>query len=202
MYKNPEKYLQSVDPILGAIIAKVELPTRKLNRRSRYEALIEVIVSQQLSVKAADTIFARFVALFPGRKFPTPEMILSMPDEKMRNAGLSGSKAKYIKDLATKIHAKELKLHSLHKLADEEVMIELVKIKGIGKWTAEMFLMFSLNREDLFSHGDLGLRNAVKRLYGFKTKPTEAQIEKIAIKWSPHRTLACRYLWKSNNLKL
>ncbi len=93
--------------------------------------------------------------------------------------------------------AKQLRLQSLHKLENEEVIIELTKVKGIGRWTAEMFLMFNLQREDVFSHGDLGLRNAIIKLYKFKSPPSEKQIEKIVSKWSPHRTVASRYLWKS-----
>lgn len=199
---DPKKFLQSVDPILGAVIARVELPYRKPNRRSRFEALVEAIISQQLSVKAADTIFARFADLFPGKKFPSPEEVSRMNDAKLRSAGLSGSKVLYIKDLANRIANKELKLHRLHLLDDESVIEELVQVKGVGRWTAEMFLMFSLGREDLFSHGDLGLRNAIIKLYGFKKPPTEKQINKIVEKWSPYRTLACRYLWKSYNLKI
>ncbi len=201
MIQDPKKYLQSVDPILGAVIAQVDLPFRKANRRTRFEALVDAIVSQQLSVKAADTIFARFKILFPGKKFPDPEQVLLMPDEVIRTAGLSGSKVRYIKDLAEKVHSKELRLHRMHTLSDEVVIEELIKINGIGRWTAEMFLMFSLDRPDIFSHGDLGLRNSVMKLYGFKTMPTEKQINTIVKKWSPHRTLACRYLWQSYNLK-
>ncbi len=198
---DPKRYLQSVDPVLGAVIKQIELPYRKPNRRTRFEALVEAIVSQQLSVKASDTIFERFKSLFPGKKFPDADEVMKMSEAKLRSVGLSGSKARYIKDLAGRIHKKELQLHRLHHLTDEEVIEELVKVKGIGKWTAEMFLMFSLGREDLYSHGDLGLRNAVMKLYGFKKPPTEKQVEKIVTKWSPHRTLACRYLWRSLDLK-
>ncbi|MDQ3018313.1 MAG: DNA-3-methyladenine glycosylase [bacterium] len=199
--KDPKKYLQSVDPILAAVIAQIQLPYRKPSRRSRFEGLVEAIVSQQLSVKAADTIFERFTQLFPGKNFPTPEEVANTSIAKLRSVGLSGSKATYILDLAQKVSSKELKLQSLHRLEDEAVIEELVKIKGIGRWTAEMFLMSSLNRPDLFSHGDLGLRNAIAKWYGFKKPLTQKQIEKIVQKWSPHRTLASRYLWKSLDLK-
>lgn len=191
-----KKYLQSVDPILHEVIKKYELKERKRSL-NHFRTLVESIVSQQLSVKASDTIFARFLKLFPGGRFPKPEAILKMSDTKLRSIGLSNSKAKYIKDLANKVHKKEVALHKLSKMSDEEVIEHLIQVKGIGRWTGEMFLMFSLARPDVFSHGDLGLRNAIKKLYKFKKPPTVKQIEKIIAKWSPHKTLASRYLWKS-----
>ncbi|HEX3099887.1 MAG TPA: DNA-3-methyladenine glycosylase [Patescibacteria group bacterium] len=200
------KYLSKVDPILGAAIEQIELEENRKPNKNHLRSLVESIVSQQLSVKAADTIFARFVELFvakgdikTARSFPTPAQLLNMSDAKLRSAGLSGGKVKYIKDLARKVEAKELQLHRLQKMSDEEVVEHLVQVKGIGRWTGEMFLMFSLARPDIFSHGDLGLRNAIIKLYKFKTIPTEKQIQKIVAKWSPHRTLASRYLWKSLN---
>ncbi len=120
-----------------------------------------------------------------------------MPDAKLRSVGLSTAKVKYIKDLAVKVQKKEVLLYKLEKMSDEEVIEHLVQVKGIGRWTGEMFLMFALQRPDVFSHGDLGLRNAIQKLYKFKKAPTQKQIEKIVSKWSPHRTLASRYLWKS-----
>lgn len=205
---NPEKYLQSVDPILAGVIAKIKLPVPKIQKPSRFKTLVESIVSQQLSVKASDTIFKRFVDLFvraeaikTARGFPTPAQVLKMSNAILRSAGLSGSKVKYIKDLAKKVHQKEVYLHRLHKMSDEEVIEHLVQVKGIGRWTGEMFLMFSLERPDVFSYGDLGLRNAIIKLYRFKKPPTSKQIEKIVQKWTPHRTLASRYLWKSLEIK-
>jgi DNA-3-methyladenine glycosylase II len=208
MKLKPEKHLASVDPILGAVIAQVKLPYAKKRKPQAFCSLVESIISQQLSVKAADTIFERFIELFvesgaikTNRSFPKPEQILKMPDSKLRKVGLSGSKVKYIKDLAERVHKKDLLLHKLKDMTDEEVIEHLVKVKGIGRWTGEMFLMFALERPDVFSHGDLGLRNAIHKLYGFKTPPTVKQIEKIIAKWSPHKTLASRYLWKSWNNK-
>jgi DNA-3-methyladenine glycosylase II len=208
MSRNTIKYLQSVDPILGAAMAQIKIDANRKPNKNHFRSLVESIVSQQLSVKASDTIFNRFVDLFvksgaikTARSFPTPEQVLKMSDAKLRKVGLSGSKVKYIKDLAKKVHQKEVQLHRLHKMSDEEVIEHLVQVKGIGRWTGEMFLMFSLARPDIFSHGDLGLRNAIQKLYGFKKAPTIKQIEKIAQKWSPYKTLASRYLWKSLDLK-
>lgn len=197
MKLSAEKHLSKVDPKFGELIKVVNLSVQRKSRRTHFEALVEAIVSQQLSVKAADTIFFRFVALFG--KFPKPEQILKMMDSKLREVGLSYQKISYIKDLATKVLSKDLKLNTLSRLDNEAVITELVKVKGIGRWTAEMFLMFSLLRPDVFSSGDLGLRNAIIKLYKLKKPPTEKQLERITKKWSPHRTTASRYLWKSLN---
>lgn len=206
MKLTAEKHLSKVDLKFGELIKVVNLPVQIKSRRTHFEALVEAIVSQQLSVKAADTIFLRFVALFNQHKkkssshvFPKPEQILKMKDSKLREVGLSYQKISYIKDLATKVLSKDLKLNTLSRLDNEAVITELVKVKGIGRWTAEMFLMFSLLRPDVFSSGDLGLRNAIIKLYKLKKPPTEKQLERITKKWSPHRTTASRYLWKSLN---
>ena len=202
------KHLMKVDAILALAIEQIDIEENRKPNKNHFKALVESIVSQQLSVKASDTIFKRFVELFVKSKaiksirgFPTPDQILKMSDEKLRAVGLSGSKVKYIKDLSQKVHTNEVKINALQKMSNEEVIQHLIQVKGIGRWTGEMFLMFSLARPDVFSHGDLGLRNAIKKLYKFKAPPTENQIEKIVAKWSPYKTLASRYLWKSLELK-
>lgn len=198
------KYLMNADPILAAAISQIDMPFSRKRNANYFRSLVESIVSQQLSVKASDTIFTRFIELFiksgvikTARSFPNPEQVLKMSDAKLRGVGLSGSKVNYIKDLAKKVHKKELEFNRLHKMSDEEVIEHLVQVKGIGRWTGEMFLMFSLQRPDIFSHGDLGLRNAIQKLYGKKQQLTTKQIEKIVAKWSPYRSLASRYLWRS-----
>ena len=127
---------------------------------------------------------------------------MKIPDQKIRDAGLSWAKVKYLKDLADKVKNKVIHLEKLDTLSNEEVITELTKVKGIGPWTAEMFLMFTLGREDVFSHGDLGLKNAIKKLYGFKKDPTRKQVEKIIARWTPYKTYACRILWKSLEIKV
>lgn len=164
-----------------------------------FSELCEIIINQQLSDKAAATIFARFKKLFPKEKI-IPQVLLKLSDEKIRSCGTSNAKVSFLKDLAEKVLAEDLRFDGLDKLSDEKVITELIKVKGIGPWTAEMFLMFTLGREDVFSHGDLGLRNAIKKLYKFKKDPTKKQIEKIVNKWKPYRTYACRILWKSLEL--
>jgi DNA-3-methyladenine glycosylase II len=166
-------------------------------RPDHFRSLVVAIVNQQLSGKAADTILKRFVALFPGGKFPTPEQVLKMPVAKMRKAGLSRMKVNFLKDLSRKVLDGTVDFKKMPRWTDEEVIAHLTQVKGIGRWTAEMFLMFSLGRDDVFSYGDLGLRNAMQKLYGLKKHPTPAQAEKIAAQWRPYRTLASRYLWAS-----
>lgn len=167
------------------------------NRRGDdyFEDLVGAIVSQQLSTKAAETIFRRLKDLFKDRRL-TPEGVLKLNDEKARKAGMSYQKIKYIKDLATKVQNKALNLTKLDALSDGEVIAQLISVKGIGQWTAEMFLIFTLKREDVFSHGDLGLNNAVKKIYKLQ-KYSEKTAEKIISKWSPYKTYAALILWKS-----
>lgn len=170
-------------------------------RRDHFRSLVVAIVNQQLSGKAADTILKRFEALFPGKKFPTPKQVLKMPTAKMRKAGLSRMKASFLKDLSKHILNKSVDFKKMNRWSDEEVIEHLVRVKGIGRWTAEMFLMFSLGRDDVFSYGDLGLRNAIKKLYKLRSHPTPKQAEKISAAWKPYRTLASRYLWASVDTK-
>ncbi len=159
--------------------------------RDLFEDLISSIVSQQLSTKAADTIWNRFTRLCK-----TPEEILATPDNKIRACGISYSKIKYIKGIAEAIINQQLIIANLQNLPDEEVIVELTKLKGVGKWTAEMFLIFSLQRPDIFSLGDLGLRNAVAKHYKVDRDDLK-KIAKLSEKWQPYRSWASRYLWKS-----
>jgi DNA-3-methyladenine glycosylase II len=200
--KNKIAHLRRADPILGAAIRKLILAKNGLEeepgkRRDHFKSLVVAIVNQQLSGKAADTILKRFIALFPEKKFPKPEDVLAMSSAKMRKAGLSKMKVSFIKDLARHVIAKSVDFRKMGRLTDDEVIEHLVRVKGIGRWTAEMFLIFSLAREDVFSYGDLGLRNAIRKLYGLKVHPTPAQAEKISSAWKPYRSLASRYLWAS-----
>jgi DNA-3-methyladenine glycosylase II len=193
-------YLKAADPVLGIIIGQVDLRPRR-RRASHFHYLVGSIISQQLSTKAADTIMTRFRALFPGRHFPAPAEVAAVPMKKLRGVGLSNQKASYIKDLAGHIATGKISFKKLRRLDDEEVIVQLTAVRGIGRWTAEMFLMFALERPDIFSYGDLGLRNALKKLYKLRASPTPRQAEKITAAWRPHRTLASRYLWASLSLK-
>ncbi len=193
-----KKYLSKKDPILAEIIKKVP-PFERYRANNYFEALTESIVSQQLSVKAADTIWKRFIALLPKEQVIAEE-VWEVPDQKIRDAGISWPKVSYIKDLAKKTMESGLLFEQFEIMTDEEIITELVKVKGIGRWTAEMFLMFAMDRPDIFSYGDLGLRRAIQRWYEFDHEPTQEEAEKIAKKWQPYRTIACRYLWRSLEL--
>lgn len=182
------------DPILNKLIKKYPAPKFSDQTDKLYENLIESIVSQQLSVKAADTIYKRFLELFRKKSFPTPKQILAMPDETIRTAGISFMKISYIKSVADAFLSDLIDVKKIKKMSDEEVIAALTQIRGVGKWTAEMTLMFTLGRPDIFSLGDLGLRNAITKLYGITDKEKMLTLSET---WKPHRSNACWYLWRS-----
>lgn len=196
---DPPKFLAQADPVLGEVIYKVPRPAWKLEK-DYFRSLVEAIINQQLSDKAAGTIIGRFNQLFKALAY-TPKHVLGLDQEQIRSVGISYSKASYLHDLASKIIDKQINIEELGELDDETVVERLTQVKGIGRWTAEMFLMFSLGREDIFSYGDQGLKNAIKKLYKLKKHPTSQQAEKISRKWRPYRSWACRYLWASLELK-
>lgn len=183
------------DPKLAKIInhvGKYQIRTSK----NYYESLVEAIITQQLAGSAAKAISNRFHSLY-GKSFPKPIDVINTSDSKLRKTGLSGPKIKYIKELSKAIEAKKLKIRSLSRLKDEEVIEQLTQVKGIGRWTAEMFLIFSLGRMDVLPVGDLGLRKGIQRYNSADEIPNTAEIEKLAERWRPYRTVATWYLWKS-----
>jgi DNA-3-methyladenine glycosylase II len=153
-------------------------------------------VAQQLSTKAAGAIWGRVTELFDGET-PSPAELIAIDGEKLREAGLSWSKVGFLKDLAERVEDGRLDLGRLNELSDEDVIAELIEIKGVGRWTAEMFLIFHLGRPDVVSAGDLGIRRAVQIAYGMDELPDLTRMERISEPWRPHRTLACLYLWRS-----
>ncbi|HEX9845092.1 MAG TPA: DNA-3-methyladenine glycosylase [Candidatus Nitrosotenuis sp.] len=195
MSKQAVKFLKK-DPKLAKIIKYVGSYEISL-MKNPYESLVEAIITQQLSGKAAESISKRFRKLFV--RFPKPADVIKMPDSKIRLAGLSGMKVKYIKDLSEKIESKELKMRSLKNMTDEEVIMQLTQVKGVGRWTAEMFLIFSLGRLDVLPVGDLGLKKGIQRMYSMPDLPEKDEIEDLAEKWRPYRTVATWYIWKSLN---
>lgn len=201
MHTKIISHFKKNDPIIFSVIQKNKtIQELELSRSNNYfRSLCREIIGQQLASKAAHKIFDRFLALFPKKRI-SPENILAIPEQKIRDAGPAWSKVRFIKGLAKKISDKELNLKKLETLENEVVSIELQKIKGIGPWTAEMFLMFAMGREDIFSHGDYGLRKAIKKLYTFKKEPTLKQVETITKKWSPYRTYGCLILWEMLDL--
>ena len=199
MSAKARKHLQSVDAKLYSYIERITIPDFS-KRQDSFTELCDTIISQQLSGKVATTIFDRFTALFPNKKI-TVDKLLKLSDEKIRSCGTSWAKVRSLKDLAQKVKDGKILLDSLENMSDDEVKAHLIQIKGIGPWSAEMFLMFSLGREDIFSFGDLGLKKGLMKVHGLKKEPTIKQIEKIVSKWSPHRTYASRVLWKSLELE-
>lgn len=182
------------DPILQKLIDTYPSPTWTDRSDFLFEDLIETIISQQLSIKAADSIYNRFKKLFPLSTFPTPEQVLAIDHETLRSIGVSHSKANYIHNVAQAFVDKTIESEKIKMMADEEIIEQLIQIKGVGKWTAEMILIFTLNRPDVFSVGDLGLRNAIKNLYQLSEKE---DILNLVETWSPHKSLASWYLWRS-----
>ena len=163
-------------------------------------ALAEAITSQQLSVKAADTIFNRFCGLFDPDGIPDPARLLQLADETIRSAGFSRSKVVFLRDLATHIVDKRLALDTLHEREDHHVVEQLTTVKGIGPWTAEIFLMFRLKRPDVFPADDLGLVKGVQKAYGLRQRPTRKRLLKMAEAWRPYRSVAAWYLWRGLSL--
>src|SRR4051812_28568632 len=192
-------HLRAADPVLGRLVeayGSLDLVPEDRRGREHYAALVRAIVGQPLSVKAAAPIYARVEAMF-GNHAPTPEQILAADTDALRAAGLSRAKVVYLRSLAEHVGDGSLELGRLETLPDDEVLAELVAVKGLGTWTAQMFLMFQLARPDVLPVGDLGIRRAVERLYGFDDLPSPAELERIGEPWRPWRTLACRYLWAS-----
>jgi DNA-3-methyladenine glycosylase II len=169
---------------------------RRGSRKDAYEALARAIVGQQLSTKAAASIWNKLLDQFDGKP-PAPEQLLKRRADQLRKAGLSRAKVEFLKDLAKRVGDGRLDLKRLGKLSDEDVIAELIEVKGIGRWTAEMFLIFHLARPDVTSAGDLGIRRAVQIAYGLDDLPGPEDFERISEEWRPHRTLASLYLWRS-----
>ncbi len=197
--KKALSHFKKHDPILFQVAIKLKIA--ELNSRGdHFYSLVRAITNQQLSGKAADTIFSRVLKLLPKEKLD-PSEILKIPDRKLREAGLSYGKISYLKDLSTRTIENLIPFDSFKNLSEEEIIVELTKIKGIGVWSAEMFLMFALARPDVFSYGDLGLKKGIQKIYKMENHPTPAEALEISNKWSPYRTYASRILWMSLDQK-
>jgi DNA-3-methyladenine glycosylase II len=190
-------YLKKADPTMARLIAEVG-PCRYevKNFGTHFDALCRSIIYQQLSTKAAGTIHGRFLDLFDGRH-PTPEALLAIPEDALRGVGLSRQKLNYLRDLASRVHTGALPLDHLDELPDQEIIDYLVQVKGIGVWTAQMFLMFRLGRLDVLPVLDLGIRNAIKKAYRVRGVPTPQRMQKLGTPWRPYASVACWYLWRS-----
>ncbi|HEY0965366.1 MAG TPA: DNA-3-methyladenine glycosylase [Candidatus Saccharimonadales bacterium] len=190
-------HLRENDPILAELIEQYPVPSFE-KHNNYYHELVDSIISQQLSVKAARTIEGRFKDLFGG-EFPSPGQILEKDIETLRSVGLSRPKASYIQDLAQKILEGTVRFDTINSLSNDEIIEELTKVKGIGVWTVHMFLMFCMGRLDVLPTGDLGIRNGIKMLYEFDHAPEPREIELLAEKngWHPYESVASRYIWLS-----
>jgi DNA-3-methyladenine glycosylase II len=190
-------HLRRVDPILAGIIARVGPPPKPPRRAgTHYDALVRAIVFQQLSGKAAGTIHRRFRELYP-KKHPRAHLVLASSDETLRGAGLSRQKIGYLRDLSARVVEGSLPLAQLGRMTDDAIIEHLIQVKGIGRWTVQMFLMFRLGRPDVLPELDLGIQNALQRAYGLKKRPTPKEVVRLGERWRPHATTACWYLWRS-----
>jgi DNA-3-methyladenine glycosylase II len=199
MHEPSIKHLKRVDPVLAAVIERVG-PCRLETRRegTHFDALVRSIVYQQLSGKAASTILGRVRGLY-GDRSPTPAEILGTPDETLRAAGLSRQKLSYLKDLAAKVESDVVPLaaDTIDHLPDDEIIERLVQVKGIGRWTVHMFLIFRLGRPDVLPELDLGIQNAIRRAYRLRKQPGPKDVKRIGKNWTPHASVASWYLWRS-----
>ncbi len=191
--KEIDKFLSEKDSILAGVIDEIGQIRREVDE-DHFKSLVKSIVSQQLSTKVAKIIYTRLETLCKNKI--EYKVILDLEDEKLREIGLSYSKISYIKNLAMAVNENVVSFDKIEYLTDEEIIAMLTKVKGIGQWTAEMFLMFSLGREDVFSFGDGGLQNAVKNLYKIDGKIKKSELQDIGKNWAPYRSYASLYLWE------
>jgi len=197
-YTRARRLLARRDPILRELMrAHGPCGLSARQHADPFKALTRAIVGQQLSAKAAATIFSRFEALFDA--FPTPAQVLAVSDDRLRGVGLSTQKLGYLRDLCRRIVDGELPLDVLDRMDDEAVIERLTQVKGIGRWTAEMFLIFRLQRPDVLPVGDLGIVRAVQRAYKLRKAPSPDRLTRIGEAWRPYRSVACWYLWASLN---
>ncbi len=193
--------LAAADPVIAGLIEQIGQMDMERRRRGRpkgdaYATLVRAIIGQQLSVKAASTIHGRVLELFGGDN-PTPQRLLDAEEAELRGCGLSGRKVSYLRDLARHVLDGSLEIDHLDKLGDEQVIEEVTAVRGLGEWSAQVFLIFHLERPDVLATGDLGIRKAAQLAYRLEKMPKPDELIEIAAPWRPHRTLACLYLWES-----
>jgi len=195
-------HLKRNDKILAKVINQVGPCTLK-PQTDPFESIIDAIISQQLSMFAAQSIFNRFVEYYKTKKFPSPDDILNTSNEDLRKIGISNAKIRCLKDLCEKIKSGKIHLNKIHKLSDDEIVKELTQVKGIGRWTAHMFLIFSLGRLNVLPTEDLGIKKGIMKLYRLRKLPDERKILEIAKQnqWSPYCSIASWYIWRSLELK-
>lgn len=197
MHRTSITHLKRADDVLARVIERVgPCRFRPRSQGTHFDALLRSIVYQQLSGKAAATILDRVLALY-GERYPRPAQLLETPHDALRRAGLSRQKLAYLRDLAAKVETGEVPLARVGRLPDEEIITHLTRVNGIGRWTAQMFLMFRLGRPDVLPELDLGIQTAVQRAYDLPKRPAPADVLRIGESWRPHATIASWYLWRS-----
>jgi 3-methyladenine DNA glycosylase/8-oxoguanine DNA glycosylase len=190
------RHLKKVDPVMAEVIAEVgRFKGWAESSGTHFDAVARSIVFQQLSGKAAGTIHGRFHGLYGGRA-PLPAELAATSDEQLRSAGLSRQKSAYLKDLGSRVASGEVPIETLHELTDDEIIAALTQVKGIGRWTAQMFMMFRLGRPDVLPDLDLGIQKGIQRAYHLRKIPAPERVKKIGAKWAPYRTVASWYLWR------
>ncbi len=197
-YAKARRHLKKVDPVMATLVDRVGTCRLQASHyENPFEALVEAIIWQQLSGKAAATIYGRVLATFPSEQCPAPARWLDAPEATLRAAGLSFGKISFLKDLACRVTDGRLDLTAFDHLDDEEAIAQLTAVKGIGRWTAEMFLLFRLRRLDVFPTADIGVIRAMEKLYTLRKTPSPERMRKIAAPWRPYRSVATWYLWRS-----
>lgn len=201
-YDDAVKFLQQADPVLGQAIERIGhcRLDEVAQQGDLFSALSRAIIHQQISTKAAAAIYSRFLLLYPHQPFPTAQDILNTPDEILRQAGLSRPKVAYLKDLAQKVIDGLPTLVELDTMDDEAIVQTLTKVKGIGRWTVQMLLIFRLQRQDVLPVDDLGVRAGIRKIYGLQELPNRATVTSLGQKWQPYRSVASWYLWRSLEL--
>jgi DNA-3-methyladenine glycosylase II len=198
MSRAAVRHLSTVDPVMRTLIRRVGPCRLAVRDQSPFETLVRAIAHQQIHGRAAEAILGRFVALFPGRRFPTPEDVAAVDARKMRRAGFSRAKIRSIKDIARKARRGLVPTRgACHRLTDAELIERLVQVRGVGQWTVEMLLMFTLGRPDVLPVDDFGVREGFRLAYGRRKQPTPKQLRRYGERWAPFRSVAAWYLWRA-----
>jgi DNA-3-methyladenine glycosylase II len=192
------RHLGKVDPVMRALIRRVGPCRLAVRKHSPFETLVRAIAHQQIHGRAAEAILGRFLALFPGRRFPTPEAVAATPARQMRRAGFSRAKIRSIKDIARNAaRGRVPTTRACRKLSDAEIIAQLIPLRGVGQWTVEMLLIFTLGRPDVLPVDDFGVREGFKIAYRRRAQPTPKQLRRYGLRWSPYRSIAAWYLWRA-----
>jgi len=202
MHTEAEKFLSRADPVMERLIVRVgPCGLKPEPRRTPFQSLVQAVTHQQLNGRAAETILGRFRGLFPGRRFPRPEDVAAVDDGALRGVGLSGSKVAAIRDITARVMSGEIPgAREIRTMGDEEIVERLTRARGVGRWTAEMLLMFQLGRPDVLPADDFGVRNGFRWAYGWKEMPRPKELLGYGERWRPHRTVAAWYLWRAVEL--